>query len=266
MEPIRVVVRGAIGRIGREVCRSLRFEHDLKPVGAVVSPRQRERLKTLINTAEEFDQVVVSDNLELVIKQCQPDVMVDFTRASEAMPAVRTAACNKVNQVIGTTGFSSSDIAEMRKLAESNDIGILLVSNFALGAVLMMHLSRIGARYMESSEIIELHHNRKADAPSGTAFSTAGTMVETTIKEDFIPEDTGKISRGERVGGSAIHSIRLPGLMAHQEVVMGTAGQTLSIKHDIYSPECYVKGVFLAIRQAVVRKGFTNSLDELLGL
>ncbi|UCC16994.1 MAG: 4-hydroxy-tetrahydrodipicolinate reductase [Dehalococcoidales bacterium] len=265
MEPIRAIVRGAIGKMGREVCRSLRFEHDIKLVGAVVSPRQRERIKTLTHRAEEFDQVAVSDNLEYVIKQCQPDVMIDFTRASEAMPAVRTAAFNRVNQVIGTTGFSNSDIAEMRRLAESGDIGILLVPNFALGAVLMMHLSRIAARFMENSEIIELHHNRKADAPSGTAFSTAGTMVQTRIEGRSLPGDNGEKSRGERVGGSAIHSIRLPGLMAHQEVVMGVAGQTLSIKHDIYSPECYVKGVFLAIRQAVVRKGFSNSLDELIG-
>jgi len=144
----------------------------------------------------------------------------------------------------------------------------VVAPNFALGAVLMTHLAKVAARYLDYAEIIELHHLQKADAPSGTALATARAMAAARGKpflQPSAPEKTSD-SRGEPVEGVAIHSVRLPGLMAHQEVIMGGAGQTLSIRHDTTGRECYMPGVMLAIREVVKRKGLIYGLDTLLGL
>ncbi len=131
----------------------------------------------------------------------------------------------------------------------------------------MMHLAEIAAKYFDYAEIIELHHHLKADAPSGTALSTAKAMAKAKGKPFQIPKQkNGSVSRGEQVEGVSIHSVRLPGLMAHQEVLLGTAGQTLSIRHDTINRECYMPGVMLAIKEVVKRKGLTYGLDVLLGL
>ena len=202
-----------------------------------------------------------------MIKSCEPDVMVDFSVAKASMPAVRTAAKNNVNLVIGTTGFTAQELDEMKKLAEANEIGIIAAPNFALGAVLMMHLAKIAGKFMDHAEIIELHHDKKLDAPSGTSLLTAKGMAEARGKP-FLPPSAGEhtASRGAAQSGINIHSIRLPGFMAHQEVILGAAGQTLSIRHDTINRECYMPGVMLAIKAAVKQKGFIYGLDKLLGL
>jgi 4-hydroxy-tetrahydrodipicolinate reductase len=139
--------------------------------------------------------------------------------------------------------------------------------NFALGAVLMMHLSRLAAKYFDYAEIIELHHHLKADAPSGTALSTARMMAEARGKPFDVPEQKqAASSRGAQVEGVAIHSVRLPGLLAHQEVILGGPGQTLRIRHDTISRECFVPGVIIAIKKVIGHKGLIYGLDALLGL
>jgi len=195
-------------------------------------------------------------------------VMVDFSLAQASMPAARTAAKNQVNLVIGTTGLTADNLREIETLADSHKICAVVAANFALGAVLMMHFAKLAAKYLDSAEIIELHHNLKADAPSGTALSTARVMAAYRGKPFSQAVDEGKNypSRGQRVEGVAIHSVRLPGLMAHQEVLFGGPGQTLSIRHDTINRECYIPGVLLAIQEVVRRRGLIQGLDKLLDL
>ncbi len=262
MTPIKVIVHGAVGKVGQEVVRAVCGEDDMQLVGAVDLKASGDSL----SLPDGFGSVPFATDLGDILPRCQPDVMVDFSIASATMPAVRLAAEKGVNLVIGTTGFSPDNIKEIERLAAENGIGAVMAPNFALGAVLMMHLAKIAAKYLDYAEIIELHHHRKADAPSGTAQMTAKMMAAARGKPFLRPEGKDAVSRGEQVEGVNIHSVRLPGLMAHQEVILGTSGQTLSIRHDTINRECYMPGVMLAVREVVKRKGFILGLDKLLGL
>lgn len=264
MEPIRVIVHGALGRVGREVVNALCQDPETQLVGAV----DLKASENYLPLPDGSGKVPISADLNDILNKCQTDVMVDFTIAKATMPAVRTAAKKGINLVIGTTGLVADELSEMEQISKDNKIGIVVAPNFALGAVLMMHLSKIAARYMDYAEIIELHHHLKADAPSGTALTTARAMAEARGKAFSRPPELGKSSnsRGEEVEGVAIHSVRLPGLMAHQEVILGAPGQTLSIRHDTINRECYMPGVILAVKEVVKRKGFTYGLDALLNL
>ena len=262
MGTIKVVAHGASGRVGQEVVRAVSQEPDMKLVGAVDLKASADSLVLPDGTKVPF-----SANLEAMIDSVRPDVMVDFTNAKASMPAVRTAAARGVNLVIGSTGFSAAELDEMKKLAEANEIGIVAAPNFALGAVLMMHLAKIAGKFLDHAEIIELHHDKKLDAPSGTSLLTAKAMAEARGKP-FLPPSVGEHtdSRGQDISGISIHSVRMPGLMAHQEVIFGAAGQTLSIRHDTINRECYMPGVMLAVKAVVKQKGFIYGLDKLLGL
>jgi 4-hydroxy-tetrahydrodipicolinate reductase len=235
----------------------------VKLVGAVDIKASGEKLALGDGTSIPF-----STNLEKTIREVQPEVMVDFTLAPATMPAARIAADKQVNLVIGTTGLSPANVSELEQLANEHNIGIVLASNFALGAVLMMYFARLASRYMDYAEIIELHHNQKIDAPSGTALNTARAMAAFRGRPFLQAVDDGKNfpSRGEKTGGVPIHSVRLPGLMAHQEVLFGAPGQTLSIRHDTINRECYIPGVLLAVREVIKRPGLTQGLEKLLDL
>jgi 4-hydroxy-tetrahydrodipicolinate reductase len=262
MNPIKVIVHGAAGKVGQEVVRAVCGEDDMQLVGAVDLKAAGDSL----SLPDGSGSVPFATDLGGILPRCQPDVMVDFSIAKATMPAVRLAAEKGVSLVIGTTGFSPDEVREVERLAAENKIGAVMAPNFALGAVLMMHLASIAAKYLDYAEIIELHHHRKADAPSGTAQLTARMMAAARGKPFLKPEGKDEASRGGQVDGVNIHSVRLPGLMAHQEVILGTAGQTLSIRHDTINRECYMPGVMLAIRQVVKRKEFILGLDKLLGL
>ena len=244
MERIRIIVQGAAGRVGQEVVKAVCQEPDMQLVGAVDI---RVTLDPL-SLPDGAGTVPFSTDFANAIDSCQPDVVVDFTVAKASLPAVRIAAKNGVNMVIGTTGFSAQDLDEMKKLAEANEVGIVAASNFALGAVLMIHLAKIAGKFMDHVEIIELHHDRKLDAPSGTSVSTARAMLSARGRS-FLPP-----------------AVPRPGLMAHQEVFFGAPGQTLSIRHDTINRECYMPGVMLAVREVVKKPGFIYGLDTLLGL
>jgi 4-hydroxy-tetrahydrodipicolinate reductase len=264
MEKIKVVVHGASGRVGQEVVKAVSQEPGMQMVGAVDLKASAPELVL----PEGAGKVPFSTDFKAIITTCRPDVVVDFTVAKAAMPAVRVAAGQGVNMVIGTTGFSADELGEIERLARSKNIGIVVAPNFALGAVLMIHLAKIAGKFFDHAEIIELHHDRKLDAPSGTAASTARAMAEAKGKAFLPPAAPGaaSVSRGETSGGINIHSVRLPGLMAHQEVIFGGAGQTLSIRHDTINRECYTPGVILAIKEVAKRQGFIYGLDNLLGL
>jgi 4-hydroxy-tetrahydrodipicolinate reductase len=183
------------------------------------------------------------------------------------MAAVRTAVKHGVNLVIGTTGLTAKDLDEIDRLAQAHRIGVVVAPNFALGAVLMLHLAKVAARYFDYAEIIEQHHHLKADAPSGTALATARAMADAR-DEPFCqpPGQEQQDSRRHQTEGVTIHSVRLPGILARQEVILGGPGQTLSLKHDAISRECYMPGVILAVKEVIKRKGLIYGLDSLLGL
>jgi 4-hydroxy-tetrahydrodipicolinate reductase len=259
MKQIRVVVNGALGRMGQTLVDALCHEPDMQLVGAVDIKTAGDKLPL----PDGSGTVPLSLKLEDILSAVSPEVVVDFSVASAVMPAVRLSTEKGVNLVIGTSGLSGDQTKEIESLAKAKGVGVAVVPNFALGAVLMMHLAKIASRYFDSAEIIELHHQLKADAPSGTALATAQAMAKARGKVFSVP---GGKTRGEQVEGISIHSVRLPGLLAHQEVLLGGAGQTLKIRHDTIGRDCYMPGVMLAIREVVKHKGLVYGLEPLLGL
>lgn len=263
--PIRVVVHGALGKVGREVVAAACKDPDLQPVGAVDARAEADALPRPAGQGS----IPLSRDLEAMLKLTRPGVIVDFTNADSSLEMVKTAARHGVNMVIGSTGFSPQDLDEIGRLATESGVGAVVASNFALGAVMMVHLARIAARYFDNVEIIELHHDQKLDAPSGTAVSTARAIAEARGRPFVYPrvqKETLAGARGAETQGVALHSVRLPGLMAHQEVIFGASGQTLIIRHDTINRECYMPGVVTAVKKVVDLKGLTIGLDRLLGL
>ena len=252
---IKVLVNGALGRMGRTVCNAVKADSELELVGAVDI------------VAGEVEGLTVETNLDAALKRLTPDVMVDFTRPAVVFDNVMTALANKVSPVVGTTGLSDDAKEKIRALAEANDTPAFIAPNFALGAVLMMLISQTVARYMPEVEIIELHHDKKLDAPSGTAELTAKMISEVRPPhKQGHPEEVERLEhvRGAEVDGIRIHSVRLPGYVAHQEVIFGGLGQTLTIRHDSTGRDSFMPGVVLACKKVRGLKGLTVGLDKLL--
>jgi len=263
MKPIKVVVYGALGRMGQTLVDALCREPDMQIVGAI----DIKAIEDKLSLPDSSGTVPLSSKMEDILSAVQPEVVVDFSVAAAVMPAVRTTTEQGVNLVIGTTGLTADDIKEIDRLAQAKGVGVVVAPNFALGAVLMMHLAKVASKYLDHAEIIELHHDRKVDAPSGTALSTARAMAKARGKPFPTPQtDKTSPSRGTQVEGVTIHSVRLPGLMAHQEVILGGEGQTLKIRHDQISREAFMPGVMLAVREVVKQKGLIYGLETLLGL
>jgi len=261
---IRVAVMGAAGRMGTTVCRAVLDAPDMELVAVVDPPHVDEPL-------DDFGVAGTGLTLEMVgpsIKKADPQVAVDFTNIDGVRANSRWCALNGVHAVIGTTGLTDGDLQDLSGLFDGERANAVVAPNFAIGAVLMMQFAAIAAPWFESAEIIELHHDNKLDAPSGTAMLTAQRMAETSA--DWVPDPTEKhVLQGARggtgPGGIPIHSVRLRGLVAHQEVLLGTTGQSLSIRHDSYDRTSFMPGVLLAIREVAKRPGLTIGLDTLLG-
>jgi 4-hydroxy-tetrahydrodipicolinate reductase len=265
VEPIRVVINGALGRMGQEVVKAVVREPRLRIVGAV----EKEVTQQYLPLAEAYGLVRLSSDLDSLLRSCDADVVVDFTNAEVSMAAARAAIKQKVNMVIGTTGLSEGNLAEIEQLCREYKVGAVVAPNFSLGAALLIHLSKVAAKFFDHAEIIEMHHDKKADAPSGTAIATAKAMVQVHGKPFIYPEVIREVlssTRGGQMDGIAIHSLRLPGFMAGQEVVFSEAGETLSLRHNIISRECFLPGVILAIKEVTKRKGLTYGLDALIKL
>jgi len=263
--PIRVVVNGALGRVGQEVTRAVLSEPELRLVGAVDVNVSQQYLP-----APEYPNLIpFSSNLGALVERACPDVIVDFTRAQVSMETARIALPLKIRMVIGTTGLSEADVEEIRALCRQNGVGTVVAANFSLGAVLLMHLAATASRFFSNAEIIEMHHDKKLDAPSGTALATARLMAGARGTRFVYPPTEKEVLSGVRGGeteGIAIHSVRMPGLMASQEVIFGGKGQTLVLRHDTFSRESYTPGVILAINEVVKRCELVVGLDELMGL
>jgi 4-hydroxy-tetrahydrodipicolinate reductase len=251
--------------MGQEVLNAICRDCELEPVAAVDIRAEQKRL----NLPGGLGEIPLSTELAPIIASSKPNVMVDFTAAEAVMPAVRTATKQHINSVIGTTGLTELELEEIERLCLEHDIGAIVASNFSLGAVVITHLAKIAAKFFDYAEVIEMHHEGKIDAPSGTAITTAKEMVKARGK-DFCYAVSQKESlagsRGARLHGVALHSLRLPGLLAHQEVVLGGPGETIRLRHDTISRECYMPGVILAIKEVVKIKGLVLGLDKLLAL
>jgi len=264
-EEIRVVVTGAAGRMGREVIKAVLKEQDLNLAGAIDIKAVGTDVGEMVGLPKKG--VTVQPELRKVLENTRAHVLVDFTNPQAVIRNAKTALNNGISPVIGTTGLDEVEIEELRKVAERTGLGVLIAPNFALGAVLMMDFTRRAARYFKHVEIIELHHDQKIDAPSGTALKTA-QMIEAE-REPFRqghPDEYEKILgvRGGEWKGIRIHSVRLPGLVAHQEVIFGTLGQVLTIRHDSLSRESFMPGVVLGIRRVRHLKGVVIGLENIL--
>jgi len=265
MESITVLVNGALGKMGREVAVAISRTPELELVGGVDIKAAQEHL-TLPDGSKE---VPLSPDLSALLETCNPKVLVDFTIAEGAMSAARTALKRGVNIVIGTSGLSDDNLKEIDQLSRDNKVGAAVAPNFTIGAAVMLNTVKAAAKFFDYVDVIEMHHHEKADAPSGTAIATAKAMLQSRGKP-FLYSKTKKETlggtRGGEVDGVAIHSVRLPGFVASQEVVFGGQGQTLSIRHDTIGRECYMPGIILAVKEVVKRQGLVYGLDTLLNL
>jgi 4-hydroxy-tetrahydrodipicolinate reductase len=262
LEEIKVVVCGAAGRMGQEVCRAVARDNELLLVGAVDPAAAGRSVKEVVGLGEH-ENLIIASNLKDFLAEKKADVMVDFTSAAAAKENIILALKNNTHAVVGTTGLSEVDLAQIKKAVESSKANVFIAPNFAIGAVLMMKFAEIAASFMDFVEIIELHHEKKKDAPSGTALQTAAKIAAKKSPRTVESED---ISRGQNYKGIRIHSVRLPGLVAHQEVIFGGQGQTLAIRHDSIDRTSFMPGVLRAIKAVSNLRGLTIGLDRLLGL
>lgn len=260
---LRVGVLGAGGRMGSTVCRAVDADPALELVGAV--DPNHAGLGVAEVTGCDLPLRVSADGQALL--DVGVDVVIDFTHLDAARANLLWAADNGVHAVTGTTGFSEDDLKTFRdRFSRSNCV---IAPNFAIGAVLMMRFAELAAPFFETAEIVELHHDAKLDAPSGTAMLTAERMAEASAEWAADPTRT-EILPGARGGrGPAdirVHSLRLRGMVAHQEVILGTTGQTLTLRHDSYDRDSFMPGVVLATKAVADRPGVTIGLDALLDL
>jgi 4-hydroxy-tetrahydrodipicolinate reductase len=240
---MRVAVLGAKGRMGSEVVRAVTAAPDL----------------TLGPTYD------VGDSLDL----SGVDVAVDFTHPDAVMDNLKACIDAGVHAVVGTTGFDDDRLARLREWLDGSSVGVLIAPNFGVAAVLMMRFAAQAARFFDSVEIVELHHPGKVDAPSGTARRTAELIAEARAGMPPMPDATSQSldgARGAVVDGVHVHSVRLAGLVAHQEVVLGGEGETLTLRHDSYDRASFMPGVLRGVRQIASRPGLTVGLDALLAL
>jgi len=263
---IRVGVIGACGRMGLMVCRAVAEAEDLALVAAIDRSKVGQKIGQMIGHPEVG--APVSDELDRLL-EAEAEVAIDFTHPDVVMDDVRWCVAHAIHIVVGTTGVSQEDLREIEGLMadDGHESNVIVAPNFALGAVLMQRFAAQAARYFPAVEIIELHHDQKADAPSGTAVATVRRIQEERPEpwHGPLPESLEGV-RGGDVDGIRVHSVRLPGLVAHQEVLFGGQGQTLAIRHDSTDRSSFMPGVLLAARAVMTRKGLTVGLEPLLDL
>ena len=257
---IKVGVFGAGGRMGATVCQAVLEAADCELVAAMDPHHAGETVPG--------SSVVISESAD-ALAEAGAEVSVDFTVVSAARENLRWSAAHGVHAVVGTTGFTDDDFDELAELFAHSHANAVVAANFAIGAVLMIHFAAIAAPWFETAEIIELHHDAKVDAPSGTAMLTASRMVEASNEWAADPTST-VLAEGARGGLASdavrVHSVRMRGMVAHQEVILGTTGQTLTIRHDSYDRASFMPGVLVAVRHVANRPGLTVGLDPLLGI
>ena len=271
-QPIPVIVNGAGGKMGREVVKAVSAASDMTLLGAV--DRNPNTLNQDAGSLAGIDplEIPITDDREgtlvMAAQEKQPGVMVDFTHPASVYDNVRAAIAYGIRPVVGTTGLSPEQIQDLAEFAEKASIGCLIIPNFCIGMVLLQQAAIAASQYFDHVEIIELHHNQKADAPSGTAIKTAQMLGE--LGKSYNPpavEETEKLpgARGSQAAENIrVHSVRLPGLIAHQEVIFGSSGEIYTLRHDTTDRACYMPGVLLAIRKVLQLKTLVYGLEKIL--
>ncbi len=269
---IPVIVNGAAGKMGREVVKAIANSTDMTLFGAI--ERNQEYIGTDAGEVAGCGvlEVPIIDDLQgmlvMASQEKQPPVMVDFTHPDGVYENIRSAIAYGVKPVVGTTGLSPEQIQDLAEFAEKASIGTLIIPNFSIGMVLLQQAAIAASQYFDHVEIIELHHNQKADAPSGTAIKTANMLSElgktynvpTVTETEKIEGARGCLAEE----GIRIHSVRLPGLIAHQEVIFGGPGQIYTLRHDTTDRSCYMPGVLLAIRKVQTLTKLIYGLEKIL--
>ncbi len=278
IKKIPVLVSGALGRMGSEVVRAISKAQDTFLVAAIDTSEAKQGLDIGTELGLAPMEVAVTSDLEgslcSVSQQFCKDpaspgaVLVDFTHPSCAFKHTRTAIAYGVNPVIGTTGLTPQQLQDLNQFAEKSDIGVAVIPNFSLGMVLLQQAAAAAARFYSNAELTELHHNKKADAPSGTCIKTA-EMIEELGKsfnsEEIEEHETIEGSRGGlRPSGLRVHSIRLPGLVAHQEVMFGAPGEVYTLRHDTIDRASYMPGVLITVRKVRQMKGLVYGLERII--
>ncbi len=251
---IRVLVSGAQGKMGTEVIKAVRAQNDMLLVGGVDPAAQ-----------DQTGDVKIYGDLKTAISELNPDVVVDFTHPGVVLQNIKICMEENVRLVVGTTGLTEADINELQAEAAGRKWAVLVAPNFAIGAILMMRFAQEAAKYFADIEIIEYHHNQKKDAPSGTAIKTAEMINHMLANSDQNSAETEENpARGRIINNVNIHSLRLPGYVAHQEVLFSSTGQLLTIRHDSTHRESFMPGVLLAIRKIGILTGVVYGLEEIL--
>lgn len=266
MEKIRVVVNGALGKMGSETVKAVLNDPEIELVGMADVRAREESLGQITGTDSRLDMVVEND-VEKLIKLARPDLIIDFTNPQSVFDSTRSFLKLGVSCVVGTTGLNEAELKQLDQLALGKGVGVAVIPNFAIGAVLMMKFAREAARYFPDVEIIELHHPQKLDSPSGTSIKTAELINE--ARSIRVPSGVREIEkipgcRGGDADAVRIHSIRLPGFVAHQEVIFGGLGQSLTIRHDSYDRVGFMPGVIMVCKKMKEVKGLIYGMDNLL--
>lgn len=263
---IRIGVVGALGKMGREVIKAVCAAEDMKLVLAVDIQCEGEDIGKIVLGQE--NGVKITPNLIDAVKSVKPEVVIDFTQPATIFEHTSLYISNHIKSVIGTTGLNDEQIAKLKLMSEGYETACMIAPNFTTGAVLMMMFAKQAAKYFKNAEIIELHHNQKKDAPSGTAVKTAKLMAEEN--PDFALGNCAEteLIEGARGGNSEanirIHSVRMPGYIASQEVIFGASGQILKITHDSMDRSCYMAGVLLAVRHVYDTNDFIYGLENIM--
>jgi 4-hydroxy-tetrahydrodipicolinate reductase len=262
---IRVAVIGASGRMGREVVKTVLTESDMELVAGINRSSGPIDLGKMVGLEE--CGIKMSNDLELALTESKPDVLVDFTGPQTAFSHTSLAIRLGIRPVMGTTGFTPQDIAELDKQCQDKGIGGIIAPNFSIGAILMMKFAAQASKYFPHLEIIEYHGDQKLDAPSGTSVKTAELISE--VREEMRQgnpkeEETIEGSRGGYYNGFRIHSVRLPGIFAQQEVIMAEQGQALKIRHDSYDRAAYMPGVAIAVRKVMTYSGMIYGFEHFI--
>jgi 4-hydroxy-tetrahydrodipicolinate reductase len=262
----RVLITGATGRMGLETVKAVMADQELELVGALGNTnfigQDIGRLAGIRETG-----IKVKNNLAEVIAETGPDTVIDLTSAEAGYQVIIKCLEQGINCVSGSTGFSREQLAEIEKQANEKKITVMIIPNFSIGAVLMMKFSEQAARYFKNVEIIEMHHEKKKDSPSGTAIKTAEMIIKNSGGfNENLPESLEKIAgcRGGRVGNINIHSLRLPGFVATQEVVFGGTGQLLRLRHETISREAFMPGIIFSVKKSRETSGYVYGLESLL--
>lgn len=249
---IKVAVCGACGKMGQEVVKAVIADDALELVAQIDICGGHE----------------VYETIEEALKELKIDVLVDFTQPKSIFENAKFCLNHGVRPVVGTTGLSDDQLAELKQLSEDKNVSALIAPNFTTGAVLMMMFAKEAAKYFDNAEIIELHHNQKKDAPSGTAIKTAQLMAESNKNLAKGNCEEVELIEGSRGGKSysdiQIHSVRMPGYIASQEVIFGASGQVFKIRHDSMDRTCYMKGVIMSIKHVMSNNDFVYGLEKIL--